>query len=86
MSLVNGCETMCPMTCHDHFIDLRMFDGSHAHFRVWVWGLHSSHDMVQCSMTWHGIGKNYFMFSHDSHLHRTHECIELWIHMKTQLA
>ena len=39
--------------------------------------------MIQCSVMWHDIEKNSFTFTQDSHLHGTHKCIELWIHLKT---
>ena len=40
--------------------------------------------MIQCSMMWHGVAENSFMFTHDLHSHRTHKCVESWIHLKTQ--
>ena len=32
------------------------------------------------------MAKDLIMFSHDSHSHRTHEYIELWVHLKIQVA
>ena len=32
------------------------------------------------------MAKDLIMFSHDSHLHGTHEYIESWVHMKIRVA
>ena len=35
---------------------------------------------------WHDVTMNSIMFSCDSHLHGTHEYVELWVHLKIQFA
>ena len=77
---------MSHMTCYNHLVGLQTFDGSHICFRVHIYGSHLSHDMIQCSVIGHDIGEISFAFSHDSHSHGTHKCIESWIHLKIQFT
>ena len=55
----------------------------HSYFRVRVCIRAHVHNS-QYNLMWHDVAMNSFMFSHDSCLHGTHKCIELWIHLKTQ--
>ena len=42
--------------------------------------------MIGHGMTWHDVAKDLIMFSHDSHLHGTHEYIESRVHLKIRVA